>query len=371
MPALISRDSFIGLGSVAHLAAGGEAPVLRSHVEAATRFFCDKGDGMPGRTRMFEVVARAKTRLADLLGGRSGDVALLSSASAGLAVAAAGIEWRSGDNVVVARCEFPSVLHVWQALERRGVQVRAVGSGPVVSAGELRGAADGRTRAIAASHVSYLTGLRHDLGQLREIADRVGARLVVDVSHSLGVVPVDASLCDAVVSCAYKWLLAVHGVGVFYVNSARWPDLAPPSVGWHSVVEPHDWRARSPYVLKADAERFEGGNPTFIGIYVLENALAATAAIERRAVENHVSELGTLLRDGLTAMDLEVLTPSAPAERAGNFAFASSAADEIEARLRAEGVVVWAGDGRVRISVHLYNDEGDVRRCLRALGPRG
>jgi selenocysteine lyase/cysteine desulfurase len=137
------------------------------------------------------------------------------------------------------------------------------------------------------------------------------------------------------------------------------------------VVEPHDWRARSPYVLKADAERFEGGNPTFIGIYVLENALAATAAIERRAVETHVSELGTLLRDGLTALDLEVLTPSAPAERAGNFAFASSAADEIEARLRAEGVVVWAGDGRVRISVHLYNDEGDVGRCLRALGPRG
>jgi selenocysteine lyase/cysteine desulfurase len=240
-----------------------------------------------------------------------------------------------------------------------------------VVARELREVADHQTRVVAASHVSYLTGLRHDLTELREIADAVGARLVVDASHSLGVVPVDGTLCDAVVACSYKWLLGVHGVGVFYVNSARWPDLAPPSVGWHAVVEQHDWQSRAGgYVLKSDAERFEAGDPTFIAIYVLENALAATADLDRGAIERHVLELGTEVRNGLASLDLDVLTPATPHERAGNLAFATPRDAEIEARVRGDGVIVWAGNGRVRVSVHLYNDEADVRRCLRALGGR-
>ena len=66
-----------------------------------------------------------------------------------------------------------------------------MGREPVVTPEEIAAAVDRRTRAIAVSHVGYLTGARHDLGRLRVLADRVGARLVVDASHALGVVPVD------------------------------------------------------------------------------------------------------------------------------------------------------------------------------------
>jgi selenocysteine lyase/cysteine desulfurase len=132
------------------------------------------------------------------------------------------------------------MLHVWRALGGRDVEVRQVGSNPPPSFDEVTAAIDGRTRVIGVSHVSYLTGARHDLAALRAAADAIGARLFVDASHSLGVVPVPASLCDIVVSCAYKWLLGIHGVGVFYVNVERWPDLAPPWVGWHSIVPQED-----------------------------------------------------------------------------------------------------------------------------------
>ena len=181
---------------------------------------------MPGRERFFTTADRAKAALARRLGGRPEDIAFLGSASEGLHVASEGIDWRPGDNVVVGQSEFPSVLLAWQRLRPRGVEVRAVGRAAVVTHAEIADAVDRRTRAIAASHVSYLTGARHDLGRLRALADRVGARLVVDASHALGVVPVDGTLCDVVVACCYKWLLAVHGVGVFYVNGRRWPDLA-------------------------------------------------------------------------------------------------------------------------------------------------
>jgi selenocysteine lyase/cysteine desulfurase len=368
MPGLIPKTAFIGIDHVAHLATGGEAPVLRAHLEAATRFLLDKGDGMPGRERFFTTADRVRSALATRVGGRPEDVAFLGSASEGLHVASEGVDWRPGDNVVVGQSEFPSVLLAWQRLRPRGVEVRAVGREAVVAPDEIAAAVDRRTRVIAVSHVGYLTGARHDLRRLRGLADPVGARLVVDASHALGVVPVDGTLCDVVVACCYKWLLAVHGVGVFYVNSRRWPDLAAPWVGWHSTHREDDWRRRTEYRLREDGSRFEAGNPPFLPVYVLDSALRALDALDPRAVEAHVLALGGTLRAGLVKLGLAVLTPEAPEERAGNIVFATDRWADVERALREAGVLVWAGDGRVRLSVHAYNDEADVARALAVLG---
>jgi cysteine desulfurase/selenocysteine lyase len=367
VPGLIPKTAFVGIDHVAHLATGGEAPVLRANLEAATRFLLDKGDGMPGRERFFTTADRARGALGARLGGQAEEIAFLGSASEGLHVASEGVEWRPGDNVVVGRSEFPSVLVAWQRLRPRGVEVRAVGREAVVTHDEIAAAVDRRTRVIALSHVSYLTGARHDLERLRSLADRVGARLVVDASHSLGVVPVDGTLCDVVVACCYKWLLAVHGVGVLFVNGRRWPELAPPWVGWHSTHREEDWRHRTDYRLREGGSRFEAGNPPFLPVYVLESALRTLAGLDARAVEAHVLGLGGALRTGLVKLGLPVLTPEGPAERAGNIVFASDRCLDVERALREVGVLVWAGDRRVRLSVHAHNDEADVARALDAL----
>ena len=111
MPGLIPKTAFIGIDHIAHLATGGEAPVLRANLAAATQFLLDKGDGMPGRERFFvDGGPDAEAALAAGLGGRPEDVAFLGSASEGLHVASEGIDWRPGDNVVVGQSEFPSVL---------------------------------------------------------------------------------------------------------------------------------------------------------------------------------------------------------------------------------------------------------------------
>ena len=63
-----------------------------------------------------------------------------------------------------------------------------------------------------------------------------------------------------------------------------------------------------------------------------------------------------------------MLTPEAPEERAGNIVFATDRCLEVGRALQDAGVLVWAGDGRVRLSVHVFNDEADVARALAALG---
>jgi selenocysteine lyase/cysteine desulfurase len=62
-----------------------------------------------------------------------------------------------------------------------------------------------------------------------------------------------------------------------------------------------------------------------------------------------------------------LLTPEAPDQRAGNICFATSRYVALEAHLRARGILTWGDDGRLRISVHAYNDTSDIERVLKEL----
>ena len=236
--ALVPRSDFVGLESVTHLAAGGEAPWLAAHTEALALLARDQSGGMPGRARKDATVERARERAARLLGVDAADVALLSSTTEGVNVLALALDWQPGDTVVVEAIEFPSLVFPWTKLQEQGVELRIVrpsdGSPWSYTLDDLAAAVDSRTRLIATSQVSYLTGRRHDLAQLRDIADRAGALLLVDATHGAGVVPVEAGLADVVVSSCYKWLLGTQGIALFYRDPQRLGALEPPIVGWHS-----------------------------------------------------------------------------------------------------------------------------------------
>jgi cysteine desulfurase / selenocysteine lyase len=62
-----------------------------------------------------------------------------------------------------------------------------------------------------------------------------------------------------------------------------------------------------------------------------------------------------------------VITPAPREERAGNVSFLEPHAQDLAERLARHGVLVWGGEGRIRVSTHVYNDRGDVRRLLDVL----
>jgi selenocysteine lyase/cysteine desulfurase len=356
---------------VAHLCTGGEAPWLRSHDAACQRFGELKSGGMAGRDAIFEVYARAKQRVAALLGlGSKGPqrVAMLAHASEGLNQAIAAVDWRPGDNTVVADLEFPSLVFPLSRLREAGVETRIVRArNHYVAIDDVAAAVDRRTRLLLASQVSYLTGQRIDLARYAELARACGAWLAVDATHALGIAPVDGELCDFVVSACYKWLLATHGVGIFAYNPARVGEVAPIVLGWHSVAERHGAADPLAVDLRPDAARLEAGNPSLLGAFVLDNALRELSPFQPQAVLAHAHALGDAVIEGLRARGLTVITPPERAERAGNICFLADDAAGLAARLAERQVLVWGSEGRVRVSVHLYNDAGDVTRLFTAL----
>ncbi|MEM7347735.1 MAG: aminotransferase class V-fold PLP-dependent enzyme [Chloroflexota bacterium] len=368
---LIPKNKFIGLDDVVHLATGGESPMLVSHRGMIRQFIQDKAQGEQARGLQAEVVQQVQQKSAQLLSVDPDDITFLSSASDGVNVVAYGLDWKAGDNVIVADVEFPSDVLPWTQLEKQGVEIRIVRHKAwQISLEDIAAQIDDRTRVVAISYVSMFTGQRLNLPALSELVRSSNALLLLDATHAVGVVPVEAHYADIVVSSCYKWLLGVHGTAIFYWNRNRLPDLYPPFLGWNSTPISPGWENPTEYTLHNNAHRFLAGNPSFIGLYILDNALDHILELGIDAIEAHALALSGNVWEGVNQMGWEMMTPQDAPCRAGNVCFMAPDVNAITKALAEQNVLVWgayAGVGRVRISTHLYNDTTDVDRCLEAL----
>ncbi|MFT5219953.1 MAG: cysteine desulfurase/selenocysteine lyase [Planctomycetota bacterium] len=370
---LIAKSKFLGIDDYAHLCAGGESPMLKSHESVFHQFMLDKARGETARELEAAKLNRARDKCAQLFNVKADGITFLSSASEGINNIAYGLDWQAGDNVVVADVEFPSGILPWTRLEDRGVEIRIVRHRRwQTELDDIAELIDERTRVVAISHVSMFTGQRIDLPALSSMVRASNALLLLDATHAAGVVPVDASLADVMVSSCYKWLLGTHGAAVFYLNRDRVPDFKPPFLGWNSPKHHGGWESPIEYQLHDSMHCCQPGNASFISVYLLDNALDRILDIGIEKIESHALALSGRIHDGLNDLDLDfdMMTPRADSARAGNVCFMADNLEAIRGQLEASKVLIWgayAGFGRLRISTHLYNDSDDVDRCIEAL----
>ena len=202
------------------------------------------------------------------------------------------VDWQHGDNVVIIDVEFPSGILPWVRLQEQGVDVRVVRHDNWhISIDDIAALIDERTRVVHLSQVSMFTGQRMDVARISALVRSSNAIFALDATHAAGVMPVDATLADVMMSSCYKWLLGVHGTAVFYVNNETLPDFQPPFLGWASPEKHGGWREPLAYDLKKDAHRFQPGNPSYIGIYILNNALSHLLDIGIDRISEHAPAL--------------------------------------------------------------------------------
>lgn len=366
---LVSRSSFPLTREVTYLdtAAEGLPPVECQ--QALACYYHEKSMGTPGRRRLHKEEYLARQAAGRLIGAAADDVALLSSASDALNLLANSISWRPGDEVLITDLEFPSNVLAWLRLRERGVRVRVVLSRHgVVEYEDFATRINRFTRLVSISQVSYKTGTQIPfIPALAREAHRVGAVLCLDATQALGRVPVSLEGVDYLVASSYKWVLGVHGLGIVYLSPYLRESLVPGSVGWYSVQDIFVPGHLERYEYKPGAARLVAGMPSFPAIYVLRCSIEYLLKIGIQSLDTTLRPLVEHLRAGLASLGVELLTPSEPEYASGIVSFSHPKADWIGKTLEEEGVIVWAGDGRVRASVHLYNDEGDIARYLSVL----
>jgi selenocysteine lyase/cysteine desulfurase len=372
---LFSRSDFHLEPGVVHLCGAGETPFLRSHAAAFDAYSRDKSLGVVGREMEYDKVTATRARVAEFFGVSFDDIGFVASVAEGMTTVAATLDWQEGDNACVLSIEFPSMTLPLSLRSGPPVQLRTF-----TDVEQLLDQVDARTRVISVSHVSYWSSERVDLVQLRAAADRVGAMLLVDFTHSAGALPVDLTVADFGFSACYKWLLGCSGVAIAYWNRDRQPDWSPGTGGWNSIILSEMPDAADPGTTKPGAARFTFGNPSFPSVYVLEEAIKYLEGFGIDAIYAHDQQLVQRFIDGIDERGLPLLTPRELDRRGSSVSVRMSEPDHVRGeqavmadtpglvhRLQDRSILTWGGQQRIRVSFHGYNDSSDVDRLLSAL----
>jgi selenocysteine lyase/cysteine desulfurase len=362
------RAEFPVVERLLYLNHASEAPVsrpVRQLVETYLTAAESDPDAAPHPGRL------ARQLLSQLLGGAPEEYALMPNTATGLGIVANGLEWQSGDNVVVPEEEHPAGVMPWETLTRLGVEVRRVPLHNLrVDLVDVARLVDDRTRVLSVSAVEYVSGFRHNLKALSEIAHERGAIFAVDGIQAAGMVPVNVAQdgIDVLAAGGYKWLLGPVGTGFMYINRDLWDVLRPVLPGAHSMgLVPSGWTGK----LAETAQRYQTGSMPFSLIYGWTAGLAMLLEAGVPTIHRHLLTLTDRAMAGLAARGLTVLSPVADEqERSGILVFTTGSLEGNEAlvkRLQAKGIIIALRMGRCRISPHFYNTEADIDRFLEAL----
>jgi selenocysteine lyase/cysteine desulfurase len=307
---------------------------------------------------------------ARFINARPDEVAIVTSASAGLNPIANALQFDGRNKVVLSEYEFPTMGQIWLAQRPRGAEVQFLdGVNNTVPTECYERAIDRKTRIVPVSQISFVNGFRPDVAAITEIAHAQGALVFLDGYQDCGTRPVDVKALDVdfYVTGTLKYLLGPPGLGFLYVRPELIQTLAPTITSWMAQRDPFrfDTKCLDP---SPDARRFEGGSPPIPNIYLARPAIDLLAGIGMDNVAAQIERLTGAFLKGVRDLRIDCKTPSSSVGplvvlRAGDTKDAAA----MSARLAERGIAVSTRRDGVRFAFHVYNTLEDVSVALTAL----
>jgi cysteine desulfurase/selenocysteine lyase len=375
MDALIPREQYAALDYGAYLNQASLGLIPRTSVTAMTSFITDVAQH--GNLRMSDeaeagVLDDLRAAAAQILDAPLRSVAVTGGASEGLSQAASLLATASGE-VVLVPTDFPCVTYPWlSARDRLGMNVLWVQDQPDIDlTAALIDAITDSTTVVCCGAVQYATGTTVDVAAIADRAHQVGASVVIDATQMLGAAPVSMRNwhADVVVSSGYKWLSS-HGGVALLAMSDNLIATTPQILGWKGTVDPFDFDAGR-LRLADDARRFELSTMAYSSAVGLSASLALLGDVGIDAISQHARILATELIDSVAASGWR---PFRPLDLAGaSRHIISLVHDELDAHEIQRGladdhrVFVSSRGGRIRVSLHGYNNSHDVEQLASAL----
>ncbi|MGW7079752.1 kynureninase [Streptomyces sp. NPDC054866] len=270
--------------------------------------------------------ARLGDRLAEhVLGAAPGEVVISDSTSVNLyKLAAAALDAAPGRGTVLMDAEdFPTNRYIVQGLaEQRGLRLVRLPSDldGGLDLDALRSALNGDVALVVLSLVSYRSGALLDMAQVNDLAHAVSARVVWDVSHAAGAVPVDLAGTGAelAVGCTYKYLNGGPGSPAFlYVRRDLQSRLRQPVWGWYGQCG--QFEMGPDYDPVPGIERFLVSTPPLVSLAAIDPALTLVEEAGLARIRAKGLRLGRLADDladaWLTPLGFRPASPRPPERR--------------------------------------------------------
>jgi selenocysteine lyase/cysteine desulfurase len=372
------RAEWFEMEDVAYLNVAGQAPMPRVSIRAAqTALEWKKYPYKMPEETFFALPGRVRSLLAELIGANPAQIALTTGASTGMAAVANGMDWRPEDEVLIARGEFPSHFATWLPLQEAGkLRVRTVSPrGRFITTEDLIAGITPKTRMISTSQVRFDDGALCDSPRLAAAVHAVGGMLLLDTAQSVGAMPMQVNDlgADFMVASGYKWLLSPFGTGFFWASDARMGEMKPGPGNWMAFENASEFHKLSSGGMKFTKGAMRWDAPetsSFLNLAPMEASLAFLLRVGVDTIWEHCRWVAAQIVERLPVDRCVLASPSEPDARGPYLCIAARKSErtpELYEKLRSAGVYVSLREGALRIAPHLYNNERDIDRLIRAL----
>jgi L-cysteine/cystine lyase len=276
------REQFPALANKLYFNYGGQGPMPQRAIDAIAQAQIHIQQIGPFSTEAGNWIDHQKQATREAIASElhvpTSTITFTENVTVGCNIALWGIEWQSGDHLLLSDCEHPGVIATTQEIARRfAVEVSTCplmatlneGDPVQVIAQHLRP----NTRLVVLSHVLWNTGQVLPLDKIVEICRNNHSLLLIDAAQSVGLLPLNLTELgvDFYAFTGHKWLCGPAGVGGLYVRPEARESLQPTFIGLRGVMtnisgKPVNWHP--------DGRRYEVSTSAFTLYPGLKEAIA-------------------------------------------------------------------------------------------------
>lgn len=314
---------------------------------------------------------KTKINLAALINTTPDRIGFVPNTSEGLNILTNGLEWKSGDRIVLNDIEFPTNVVPFLNLKKNGVEIDFVKSAKgEVLIEDIERAITPSTKLLSISSVQFLTGYKADLAAIGALCKQKNIIFCVDAIQGLGVVPADvkAMQIDFLSSGGNKWLMGLMGLGFISVSYELQERIHQKHIGWTS--NRNFFGDFFNYRIDPDetARRYENGTQNYIAIAALGESTSTLLEVGIDNIHAHLLDLTDRIIAFADEHRFEVVTPRDRAKRAGIITLKHADAKTIFDDLNEQRINISMREGMLRIAPHFYNSDEDLHPLFSILG---
>lgn len=256
------QQAFTVSPAIINLNNGGVSPAPKTVQEAMKRYY-DYSNEAPSYY-MWRILDQGREtlrgNLAKMAGCSTDEIAINRNSSEGLETIIFGLQLKAGDEVVVAKQDYPNVINAWKQREiREGIKINWVNlelpsENENYLVQQYVSAFTPKTKAVNVTHIINWNGQILPVKTIADEAHKRNIDVLVDGAHSFA--HFDFKIPDLhgdyYASSLHKWLYAPIGTGMLYVKKDKIKNVYP--------------LLASDNPLKEDIRKFEhlGTRPFFI-----------------------------------------------------------------------------------------------------------
>ena len=322
----------------------------------------------------FELNRVVSNKIAPLMGAAPDTVLVHQNASIANSILFSALDFSDTkrNKVVITDMDFPSDMYVLRRWLPEHIEVHTVRTpdGISIDTDELLDAIDERTRLVSMSHVLFRSAYIMPAKAIVEKAHSVGAQVVFNGYHSIGVIPVDVTELnvDFYIGGVLKWMCGGPGGVFMYVRPDLLTTLEPKVTGWFAHQQPFAFDTEN-FIWREDHYRLMNGTPGVASLHAIQPGVDIIGQVGVENIREKSIRQTSLIIDLADAKGYEVISPRDSASRAGTVTVNPSEAYAVSRELIARNIKVdYRENAGIRIAPHFYTTDDEVREAVDAIG---